>query len=89
MLTRRKEAAVCLIFSSFSFNPVEAFFKIKDPRINKDITENVRILEETLEVSGSRESDPGQLRTYHYRYEMQPAPGVRSAKLSTWLTISP
>jgi S-DNA-T family DNA segregation ATPase FtsK/SpoIIIE len=56
--------------------------KLKNPRINKDITENVRILEETLDSFGVQgkvtQVSCGPTIT---RYEMQPAPGVKVSKI--------
>lgn len=56
--------------------------KLRNPRMNRDITENVRILEETLESFGVKgkvtQVSCGPTIT---RYELQPAPGVKVSKI--------
>lgn len=56
--------------------------KLKSARLNKDITENVRILEDTLASFGVKarvtEVSRGPAIT---RYELQPAPGVKVARI--------
>jgi len=56
--------------------------KIKNTRLNKDITDNVRILEETLENFGVKakvtQVSRGPAIT---RYELQPAPGVKVSRI--------
>lgn len=56
--------------------------KIKSQRINKDITDNVRILEETLANFGVKavvtQVNRGPSIT---RYELQPSPGVKVSKI--------
>lgn len=56
--------------------------KLRNPRINKDITENVKILEETLESFGVKgkvtQVSCGPTIT---RYELQPAPGIKVSKI--------
>lgn len=58
--------------------------RVKSTRMNQDITENVRILEETLESFGVRvkvtQVSRGPAIT---RYEVQPAPGVKVAKITS------
>ncbi|MGI6712829.1 MAG: DNA translocase FtsK 4TM domain-containing protein [Bacillota bacterium] len=56
--------------------------RTKNPRINKDITENIHILEDTLESFGVK------VKVTHVscgptvtRYEMQPCPGVKVSKI--------
>lgn len=56
---------------------------VKNPRLNKDLTDNVRTLEETLESFGVR------VKVTHVtqgptitRYEAQPAPGVKVSKIT-------
>lgn len=69
-------------FALPSLNLLSKQGKIKSPRMNKDITENVRILEETLESFGVKarvtEVSRGPAIT---RYELQPAPGVKVARI--------
>ncbi|MDA8233984.1 MAG: DNA translocase FtsK [Clostridia bacterium] len=56
--------------------------KIKNTRLNKDITDNVKILEETLDNFGVRakvtQVSRGPAIT---RYELQPAPGVKVSRI--------
>lgn len=56
--------------------------QVKPTRLNKDITENVRILEETLESFGIRakvtQVSKGPAIT---RYELQPAPGIKVSRI--------
>lgn len=56
--------------------------KVKNTRLNKDITDNVKILEDTLESFGVRikvtQVTRGPAIT---RYEAQPAPGVKVSKI--------
>jgi S-DNA-T family DNA segregation ATPase FtsK/SpoIIIE len=64
--------------------------KIKSQRMNKDITDKVRILEETLENFGVKarvtQVSRGPSIT---RYEIQPPPGIRVTVLSGWQMTSP
>ncbi|MZP31146.1 cell division protein FtsK [Heliobacterium undosum] len=57
--------------------------RVKSPRLDHDITENVRILEETLNNFGVRvkvtQVNRGPAIT---RYEVQPAPGVKVSKIT-------
>ncbi|KLU68014.1 DNA translocase SpoIIIE [Desulfosporosinus acididurans] len=57
--------------------------KVKNPRLNKDLTDNVRILEETLANFGVKvkvtQVTQGPAIT---RYEAQPAPGVKVSKIT-------
>lgn len=57
--------------------------KVKNPRLNKDLTDNVRILEETLASFGVKikvtQVTQGPAIT---RYEAQPAPGVKVSKIT-------
>lgn len=57
--------------------------KVKNPRINKDLADNVKILEDTLESFGVK------IKVTHVtqgpaitRYEAQPAPGVKVSKIT-------
>lgn len=56
--------------------------RLRNPRINKDITDNVQILEETLENFGVKgkvtQVSCGPAIT---RYELQPAPGIKVSKI--------
>lgn len=56
--------------------------RVKNTRLNKDITDNIRILEETLDSFGVRakvtQVNRGPTIT---RYEMQPAPGIKVSKI--------
>lgn len=57
--------------------------KLKNPRLNKDLADNVRILEETLASFGVKikvtQVTQGPAIT---RYEAQPAPGVKVSKIT-------
>ncbi|WP_374214235.1 FtsK/SpoIIIE family DNA translocase [Candidatus Desulfosporosinus nitrosoreducens] len=57
--------------------------KVKNPRLNKDLADNVRILEETLASFGVKvkvtQVTQGPAIT---RYEAQPAPGVKVSKIT-------
>lgn len=57
--------------------------KIKNPRLNKDLADNVKILEETLASFGVKikvtQVTQGPAVT---RYEAQPAPGVKVSKIT-------
>lgn len=57
--------------------------KIKNPRLNKDLTDNVKILEETLASFGVKikvtQVTQGPAIT---RYEAQPAPGVKVSRIT-------
>lgn len=61
---------------------LERTVKLKNPRVTKDISENIRILEETLDSFGVKvkvtQVSRGPVIT---RYEMQPAPGVKVSKI--------
>lgn len=57
--------------------------KVKNPRINKDLADNVKILEDTLESFGVK------IKVTHVtqgpaitRYEAQPAPGIKVSKIT-------
>ncbi|MDD2497668.1 MAG: DNA translocase FtsK [Desulfitobacteriaceae bacterium] len=56
--------------------------KVKNPRISKDITDRIRLLEETLDSFGVKvkvtQVSCGPAVT---RYEMQPCPGVKVSKI--------
>ncbi len=56
--------------------------KLKNPRLSKDISENVRLLEETLQSFGVQarvsQVNRGPAIT---RYEVQPAPGTKVSKI--------
>jgi len=71
--------------SGYSIPPLNLFTrstKTKSPRMNKDITENVRILEDILESFGIKakvtQVSRGPAIT---RYEIQPAPGVKVSRI--------
>ncbi|WP_418790154.1 DNA translocase FtsK 4TM domain-containing protein [Phosphitispora sp. TUW77] len=71
--------------SNFSLPPLALFaknIKTKSSRMNKDITDNVRILEDTLESFGVKakvtQVSRGPAIT---RYEIQPAPGVKVSRI--------
>lgn len=58
--------------------------KVKNPRINKDLADNVKILEDTLDSFGVK------VKVTHVtqgpaitRYEAQPAPGVKVSKITS------
>ncbi|MDH7479103.1 MAG: DNA translocase FtsK 4TM domain-containing protein, partial [Syntrophomonadaceae bacterium] len=61
---------------------LQSSVKLKTPRLTRDITENVRILEETMENFGVRAKvthvSRGPAVT---RYEVQPAPGIKVSKI--------
>ncbi|PKM79907.1 MAG: cell division protein FtsK [Firmicutes bacterium HGW-Firmicutes-14] len=71
--------------TDFSFPPLTLFSRTtrtKSSRMNKDITDNVRILEDTLESFGVKakvtQVSRGPAIT---RYEIQPAPGVKVSRI--------
>ena len=71
--------------SDYNLPPLTMFSrgaKPKNPRTNKDITENVKILEETLDSFGVNakvtQVSRGPTIT---RYEIQPAPGVKVSRI--------
>jgi len=61
---------------------LQSAVKIKSPRMNKDITDSIRILEETLDSFGVKvkvtQVSCGPAVT---RFEMQPCPGVKVSKI--------
>lgn len=61
---------------------LQAGVKLKSPRMNKDITDSIRILEETLDSFGVKvkvtQVSCGPAVT---RFEMQPCPGVKVSKI--------
>ena len=61
---------------------IQKSLKVKNIRLNKDITESVKILEETLESFGvkARVTQVSRGPTIT-RYEMQPAPGVKVSRI--------
>ncbi|HHT63042.1 MAG: DNA translocase FtsK 4TM domain-containing protein [Bacillota bacterium] len=65
-----------------SLEILQSVVKIKSPRMNKDITESIRVLEETLESFGVKvkvtQVSCGPAVT---RFEMQPCPGVKVSKI--------
>ncbi|MGD0152235.1 MAG: DNA translocase FtsK [Thermacetogeniaceae bacterium] len=65
-----------------SLNLLSRSLKVKSSRFNKEILENVRILEETLESFGVKvcvsQVHRGPAIT---RYEIQPAPGIKVSKI--------
>lgn len=65
-----------------TFNLLKPALKLKNPRINKDITDNVQVLEDTLESFGVKgkvtQVSCGPTIT---RYELQPAPGIKVSKI--------
>lgn len=70
---------------SFKLPPLSLLtrpLKVKSNRLNKEIIENVRILEETLESFGVKASvTQVHLGPAITRYEIQPAPGVKVSKI--------
>ena len=72
--------------ASYTLPPVsliEPGLKVKNPRLNKAITENIGVLESTLESFGVRATVTqvvaGPAVT---RYELQPAPGVKVSRIT-------
>lgn len=69
-------------YSLPSTDILQAAVKIKSPRMNKDITDSIRILEETLDSFGVKvkvtQVSCGPAVT---RFEMQPCPGVKVSKI--------
>ncbi len=65
-----------------SLNLLSRSLKVKSSRLNKEILENVRILEETLDNFGVKvcvsQVQRGPAIT---RYEIQPAPGIKVSKI--------
>nr|WP_019850713.1 MULTISPECIES: DNA translocase FtsK [Desulfitobacterium] len=66
-----------------NFTLLNKTMKVKNPRINKDLADNVKILEDTLESFGVK------IKVTHVtqgpaitRYEAQPAPGVKVSKIT-------
>jgi len=66
-----------------NFNLLSKNLKVKNPRLNKDLADNVKILEDTLESFGVK------IKVTHVtqgpaitRYEAQPAPGVKVSKIT-------
>lgn len=70
---------------SYSLPPLSLLtrpLKVRSNRLNKEIIENVRILEETLESFGVKVSvNQVHLGPAITRYEIQPAPGVKVSKI--------
>lgn len=71
---------------SFQLPPIALLnkaLKLKNPRLNKDLADNVKILEETLASFGVKikvtQVTQGPAIT---RYEAQPAPGVKVSKIT-------
>lgn len=69
----------------FTLPPIDMLdnsLRVKNTRLNKDITDNIRVLEETLDSFGVRakvtQVNRGPTIT---RYEMQPAPGIKVSKI--------
>ncbi|MDT3698926.1 MAG: DNA translocase FtsK 4TM domain-containing protein [Thermincola sp.] len=69
----------------YNLPPLTLFTKVnkpKNPKVNKDITENVKILEDTLESFGVKakvtQVSRGPAIT---RYEISPAPGVKVSRI--------
>ena len=62
---------------------IEPGLNIRNPRMSKDLTENIRVLESTLDSFGVRATVTqvvaGPAVT---RYELQPAPGVKVARIT-------
>ena len=71
--------------SDFNLPPLSLFtrgIKTRAPKISKDITENVRILEETLDSFGVKAKVTQVSRGPSItRYEIQPAPGVKVSRI--------
>jgi len=66
-----------------NFTLLQKSLKVKNPRINKDLADNVKILEDTLGSFGVR------VKVTHVtqgpaitRYEAQPAPGIKVSKIT-------
>ena len=63
---------------------IEPGLNLRNPRMNKDLTENIRVLESTLESFGVRATvtqvvaGPAVIR-----YELQPAPGVKVSRITS------
>ncbi len=70
---------------SYSLPPLSLLtrpLKVRSNRLNKEIIENVRILEETLESFGVKVSvSQVHLGPAITRYEIQPAPGIKVSKI--------
>ncbi len=70
---------------SYSLPPLSLLtrpLKVRSSRLNKEIIENVRILEETLESFGVKVSvSQVHLGPAITRYEIQPAPGIKVSKI--------
>ncbi|WP_051414010.1 DNA translocase FtsK [Desulfitobacterium metallireducens] len=67
-----------------NFTLLEKSLKVKNPRINKDLADNVKILEDTLGSFGVK------VKVTHVtqgpaitRYEAQPAPGVKVSRITS------
>lgn len=80
--TSMEPAAAEPEFSLPPLDLLERTVRLKNPRVTKDISENIRILEETLDSFGVKvkvtQVSRGPAIT---RYEMQPAPGVKVSKI--------
>ncbi len=65
-----------------SMDILQSAVKIKSPRMNKEITDNIRVLEDTLDSFGVKvkvnQVSCGPAIT---RFEMQPCPGVKVSKI--------
>lgn len=63
---------------------IEPGLNLRNPRMNKDLTENIRVLESTLDSFGVRATvtqvvaGPAVIR-----YELQPAPGVKVSRITS------
>ncbi len=63
---------------------VEAGIKVKNPRMNKMITDNIAVLESTLENFGVKATVTQVVAGPSVtRYELQPAPGVKVARITS------
>lgn len=63
---------------------IEAGIKVKNPRMNKMITDNIAVLENTLENFGVKATVTQVVAGPSVtRYELQPAPGVKVARITS------
>src|SRR5699024_2062634 len=63
---------------------IEAGIKVRNPRLNKELTDSIGVLESTIESFGVRATVTqvvaGPAVT---RYELQPAPGVKVSRITS------
>ncbi|MDR3270645.1 MAG: DNA translocase FtsK [Peptococcaceae bacterium] len=78
-LAKTPQAQYCLPSLSLLQKPL----KVKNTRINKDLTDNVKILEETLANFGVRVKVTQVMQGPSVtRYEAQPAPGIKVSRIT-------